>query len=115
VLGVLLLPTIYIINRSVTWWRSLHQGSTIGLNPHIHDQMFFTLMFCLGVGVLLFVWLLIHRWRLAWLEDQLEDTELDEAIAARRAEARVSANEPAPPPVVTAEPVAGLRTPEGLA
>jgi heme exporter protein C len=89
VLGVLLLPTIYIINRSVTWWRSLHQGSTIGLNPRIHDQMFATLMLCMGVGLLLFAWLLIHRWRLAWLEREVEETELDEAIAARRAEAGV--------------------------
>jgi hypothetical protein len=46
-------------------------------------------MLCMGVGLLLFAWLLIHRWRLAWLERELEETELDEAIAARRAEAGV--------------------------
>jgi heme exporter protein C len=87
IVGLLLLPNVYVVNRSVTWWRSLHQGSTLGLNPKIHDQMFFTLMFCMLVGALIFVWLLIHRWRLAWLEQQLDATELDQAISERRAEA----------------------------
>jgi heme exporter protein C len=108
VLGVLLLPTIYIVNRSVTWWRSLHQGSTIGLSPKIHDQMFFTLMLCMGVGLLLFAWMLIHRWRMSWLERELEETELDEAIAARRAEAGVA-------PATGATAVAALGGPRLLA
>ena len=111
VLGVLLLPTIYIVNRSVTWWRSLHQGSTIGINPTIHDQMLFTLVLCMAVGGLLFAWMLIHRWRLSWLERQLEETELDEAIAARRAEAGVA---PAPGTAGVAA-VAGLGGPRLVA
>ena len=35
------------------------------------------------------LWLVVHRFRLAWLEDQLEATSLDVAIAERRAEALV--------------------------
>ena len=45
VVGLLLFPTVIIVNRSVTWWRSLHQGSTLGpaaedprpdvLRPHV--------------------------------------------------------------------------------
>jgi Tfp pilus assembly protein PilX len=38
------------------------------------------------VTALIFTWLLIHRWRLAWLEEQLDAHELDRAIAERRAE-----------------------------
>ena len=94
IVGLLLVPNVYIVNRSVTWWRSLHQGTTIGLQPKIHDLMFFTLMFDLLVGALVFAWLFVHRWRLAWLEHQIELTELDDAIAARRAEAGVSAAVP---------------------
>ena len=89
IVGVLLLPNVFIVNRSVTWWRSVHQGSTIlnTLQPKIHDQMAFTLIFAMVVVALIFAWMLIHRWRLVWLEEQLDAHELDRAIADRRAEA----------------------------
>jgi heme exporter protein C len=87
IVGVLLVPNVYIVNRSVTWWRSLHQGSTLGLQPKIEGLMFFSLMFAMFVAALLFAWLLIHRWRLVWLEEQLDAHELDRAILERRAEA----------------------------
>ena len=89
IIGLLLLPNVFIVNRSVTWWRSLHQGTTIlnTLQPKIHDQMAFTLVFSIGVCALVFAWLFIHRWRLTWLEEQLEAHELDEALIERRAEA----------------------------
>ena len=63
---------VHRATASVTWWRSLHQGTTIlnTLQPKIHDQMAFTLVFCMFVVAMLFAWLLIHRWRLAWLEQQ---------------------------------------------
>ena len=89
IIGLLLLPNVFIVNRSVTWWRSLHQGTTIlnTLQPKIHDQMAFTLVFSIGVCALVFAWLFIHRWRLTWLEEQVEVHELDEALIERRAEA----------------------------
>jgi heme exporter protein C len=89
IVGLLLLPNVFIVNRSVTWWRSLHQGTTIlnTLQPKIHDQMAFTLVFSMAVVALLFAWLLVHRWRLAWLEEQVQGHDLDQAIIDRRAEA----------------------------
>ena len=89
IIGLLLLPNVFVVNRSVTWWRSLHQGTTIlnTLQPKIHDQMAFTLVFSIGVGALVFAWLFIHRWRLTWLEEQVEAHELDDALVERRAEA----------------------------
>ena len=89
IVGVLLFPNVIIVNRSVTWWRSLHQGTTIlnTLQPKIHDQMMFTLVFAMLVVAMLFAWLLIHRWRLVWLEEQLDAHELVRAFAERRAEA----------------------------
>ena len=88
IVGLLVLPNVFLDNRAVTWWRSLHQGTTIlnTLQPKIHDQMAFALVFNIFVGLLLAAWLMIHRWRLAWLEQQVEVAELDEAIAERRAE-----------------------------
>lgn len=89
IVGVLLLPNVLVVNRSVTWWRSLHQDTTIlnTLQPKIHDQMAFALYFAIPVALLMFAWLLVHRWRLAWIEQKLEDRELDQAITERRAEA----------------------------
>jgi len=89
IVGVLLLPNVIVVNRSVTWWRSLHQDTTIlnTLQPKIHDQMAFALYFAIPVALVIFAWLLVHRWRLAWMEQQLEDRELDQAISDRRAEA----------------------------
>ena len=52
------------------------------------------MLFSLFVGVvaftLLYVWLLLHRTRAMAMEDLLEDQGLDEALAARRAEAVLS-------------------------
>jgi len=109
IVGLLVLPNVFLDNRAVTWWRSLHQGTTIlnTLQPKIHDQMAFALVFNLFVGALLFAWLLIHRWRLAWLEQQVEAAELDEAIAERRAEGaptRPAPSGPTTPAVPTATP-----------
>lgn len=79
-----------IVRFSVSWWRSLHQGETITrLDPTIHGLMLFSLMLGFVVFSLFYGWLLIHRFRLAWLEDAIEVHELDEAIAERRAEAGV--------------------------
>jgi heme exporter protein C len=88
VLGLLLVPNVIIVNRSVEWWRSLHQRSTlVKLDPTIEGQMLVALMVgFLAVG-LVFTWLLVHRFRVAWLEYQSERLDLDLALAERRAEA----------------------------
>src|SRR5919106_1742440 len=40
VLGLLLVPNVVIVNRSVEWWRSLHQGSTLSrIDPTIEGDM----------------------------------------------------------------------------
>jgi Tfp pilus assembly protein PilX len=36
---------------------------------------------------LVFTWLMVHRFRVGWLEYQADRLDLDEALAARRAEA----------------------------
>jgi heme exporter protein C len=91
ILGLLLLPNVLVVNRSVEWWRSLHQKSTlIKLDPSIEGEHLVAFFVGLVTGALVFTWLLIHRFRLAWLERQAEQHELEAAVAARRAEAGLS-------------------------
>jgi heme exporter protein C len=88
VVGLLLFPNVVIVHYSVDWWRSLHQTATITrLDPTIEGTMLFTLMLGIVVFGLLFAWLLVHRFRTGWLEEQAGAVRLDEAIAERRAEA----------------------------
>lgn len=91
VVGLLLLPNVFVVNRSVEWWRSLHQDPTVfraSLDPEISGLMFFTLMFGMAVAYSLYVWLMIHRFRLAYLEDRVDEALLSEALSERRAEGR---------------------------
>jgi heme exporter protein C len=88
VVGLLLIVNVIIVNRSVEWWenQTLHQQSTIA-DATIEDLTLFTLFFSMFLGLAAYVWMLIHRFRLAWLERQDERFGLDEAIERRRAEA----------------------------
>jgi heme exporter protein C len=79
-----------IVYYSVSWWRSLHQTATLSINTHIHGLMLFTLMLSMVVFLLAYAWMLTHRFRLAWLEEEIENKGLEVAISERRAEAGVS-------------------------
>jgi heme exporter protein C len=74
----------------VKLWRSLHQEATV-MNPSGDVKMDGLMLFSLFVGVvaftLLYLWLVMHRSRTLGMEDVLEDQGLDDALAARRAEA----------------------------
>lgn len=85
-----------LIHFSVDWWRTLHQDATIArLDVELDGLMLFTFFLGLVVGLLALAWLLVHRFRLAWLEEELEQGGLDQAIAERRAEAGL---DPVPQP-----------------
>ncbi|MGV3757938.1 MAG: cytochrome c biogenesis protein CcsA [Actinomycetota bacterium] len=88
IVGLLLFPNVVIVHYSVDWWRSLHQKATITrLDPTIEGEMLFTLMLGIVVFALVFAWLLVHRFRLGWLEERAGTTGLDAALVERRAEA----------------------------
>lgn len=85
-----------IVHKSVEWWRTLHQKSTAFdeetfLHPHIHGIMWWTVMVGFVTFLLVFSWLLVQRYRLAVLEERVEDEGLEQAIAERRAEALTGA------------------------
>lgn len=88
IVGLLLVPNVMIVRQSVDWWRGLHQPATINLlgNTHIGGVLLFTFVFGLVVMALVWLWLLIHRFRVAWLERHVEQLELDQAIDERRRE-----------------------------
>ena len=91
VLGLLLVPNVVLVHYSVDWWESLHQKATITrLDPTIEGLMLFTLVLGIAVFALVFAWLLVHRFRVAWLEDEVDRAGLESALAERRAEAGVA-------------------------
>jgi heme exporter protein C len=71
-----------IVHMAVDWWRTLHQEASVldqrrlG-DPQITGVMLFTLLLAVLAFTLLYFWLLVHRYRLARLE---------QALAERRAE-----------------------------
>jgi heme exporter protein C len=95
IVGLLLFPNVVIVHYSVDWWRSLHQKATITrLDPTIEGTMLFTLMLGIVVFGLLFAWLLVHRFRLGWLEERAGASGIDQALTERRAEAGLTAATP---------------------
>ncbi len=91
VIGLIGAANMPVVNRSVTWWssrRTLHQKSSL-VNGKIEGLTLFTLMFALVVFSIIALWMLIHRFRISWLERQVSEGDLSEALIARRAEARV--------------------------
>jgi heme exporter protein C len=88
VVALLALADVPIVHFAVTWWRSIHQGSTIStIDVKIEGLQLLALMTGLVAFVVTFLWLLLHRFRVAWLEDQVEELWLAEAIDERRNEA----------------------------
>jgi len=78
-----------IVHFSVSWWRTLHQEGTVfnsELSPEIEGTMAFTLWFGVLAFTLLYVYLLSKRYELAVVEDELEEAELELAIAERISE-----------------------------
>jgi heme exporter protein C len=87
--GILAAVDIPLVHYSVQWWRSLHQGATLDpVDTQIDDLMLFSLFVGFVTGALVFAWLVMHRFRVAWLEERAERRLHDELLAERRAEAR---------------------------
>ena len=79
---------IPIVNRSVNWWanRTLHQQSSL-TDGKLEDLTLFTLFLAFVVAAMAICWMMVHRFRIGWLERQLQARDLHDALAARRAEA----------------------------
>ena len=89
VVGIIAALNIPIVHFSVDWWadRTLHQKATVKLgDTELDGLMLFALFFGLILFTGIYVWMLIHRFRIAWLEEQVDRHGLDAALAERRLE-----------------------------
>ena len=80
---------IPLVHFSVVWWKTLHQGATVlnaNLSPSIHGSMAWTLLLGFVALTLVFVWMLLVRYRIGALEDYLGTGELEVALLERRSE-----------------------------
>jgi len=84
-IGAINIPIVY---KSVEWWenRTLHQQSTLA-ELKVEDLTLFAMIFGMTVFLMIYVWLMVHRFRIGWLEHQAETAGLAVAIAERRAQA----------------------------
>ena len=90
---------IPIVHFSVLWWKTLHQGATVlnpDLSPTIHGSMAWTLLLSFVALTLVFVWMLLVRYRIGVLEDWLGGSELDVALRERQGEGMAPARTPTP-------------------
>ena len=88
IVALIAIVDVPIVHYSVDWWRSVHQPATISrLDPTIEGLMLFTLMLGIVVFAVLYAWMLIHRFRLEYLREQVAETGLSHALDERRAEA----------------------------
>lgn len=86
VLGIVSFVNVIIVHYSVQWWRGLHQGQTLGVDTKLDGLMLFSLFLGVVCFLLIGAWLLVHRFRVAWLQHQLDLIGFERALAERRAE-----------------------------
>lgn len=89
VVGIIGTINIPIVNRSVEWWENstLHQQSSL-TDGNLENLTLFTWFLGTLVIGIAYLWLLIHRFRVGWLETELERLGYGVAIEERKAEAR---------------------------
>lgn len=88
VVGIIAACNIPIVRFSVDWWanRTLHQQATIGGDTQLDGPMLFSLFFGLVLFSAIYGWMMLHRFRIAWLDEQVDRHGLDAALLERRAE-----------------------------
>lgn len=88
VLGIIGFLNTIVVRYSVEWWQGLHQGTTLSPTDTQMDGLHLFSFFLGGLTIMaIFAWLLVHRFRVAWLEHQVTAQGLEHALAERRAEA----------------------------
>lgn len=118
VAAVLAFVDVPIVHFSVDWWQTLHQKASVlnaTLTVKIHGSMAWTLVLGFIALTLVFVWMVIVRYEIEVMRDQLGDEELEVSLAERRAEGEPAEAPAAPVAVVTTatpivpEPAGGPR------
>ncbi len=88
IVGLIAFLDVPVVHYSVDWWRGLHQEPTITrADPQIDGLMLFSVFLGMVTFTAIIAWLLVHRFRLAYMEQQLLTGGIDVALEERRAEA----------------------------
>ena len=66
--GLVAFIDVPLVHYSVSWWRTLTGTDNHRLDPQIDGLMLFTFVVGLAAVSLWYVWLVIHRFRVAYLE-----------------------------------------------
>lgn len=78
-----------IVTFSVDWWQTLHQQGTVlnpGLSLKVHGSMAWTMALGFVAMTLVFVWMVLVRYRIEVLADRVGDEELEVSLTERWAE-----------------------------
>ena len=87
IVGIIAFLDVPLVHFSVTWWRTLHQTATVSLGKtQLTGTMLFTLFSSMITFLLVYIWMMLHRNRLAIMEQAADDHGLELAIAERHAE-----------------------------
>jgi heme exporter protein C len=87
--GLIAFIDVPIVHQSVVWWRTLHQSATVlnaTLSPKIHGEMAMTLLLGFIAFTFVYVWMLMHRYQIADMEQSVLDIELEQLIEERQRE-----------------------------
>lgn len=89
IIGVMAVLVVPINHFAVEWWRTLHQGRSLSLDPGTNLDGDFVAAMLLGffAMTITYVWLLIMRTTVIESAVAREESALGDAIAARRREA----------------------------
>jgi heme exporter protein C len=84
ILGIIGAIDIPIIHQSVTWWRTLHPEPVVldSTGPNLPDSMLATLLVSFAGFTLLFVYLMVQKWRVESVRDVLAERELTALLAS---------------------------------
>lgn len=89
--GLSAVVVVPVNHFAVTWWRTLHQGRSLA-RPAPSSELDGEYIAVMLVGflamMLVYAWLLLHRYRVEALTEALEDEGLATAIEERRREGR---------------------------
>jgi len=88
--GIIAFLDVPLDYMTVYWWHTLHQrptALTVDLSPKIYGLMAWTLLLSFVAFTLVYVWMMLYRYRSETLRELLTKESTALAIARRRAEA----------------------------